>query len=89
MINDKECTDMPDRLAKAVLNKHDDNGDGKLDFDEFFRLSQKERWLVRDFCVNACKFVVPPRKTGDSLKFRYEFKKNVSQKLQIKLMNMK
>lgn len=40
---------------------HDEDGDGRLDFEEFFRLSQTHSWLVRDLCVKYCRYVVPRR----------------------------
>lgn len=43
------------------MEMHDANNDGKLDFEEFFKLSQKHNWVVRDLCVKYCRYVVPRR----------------------------
>lgn len=59
--NPGQCNDLPKGLAKAILNRHDDDGDGRLDFEEFFNLSQEHHWLVRDICVKYCRYVVPRR----------------------------
>lgn len=55
---------MPKGIAKAILNSADDDGDRRLDFEEFFRLSQQHSWLVRDMCVKYCRYVVPRRDGG-------------------------
>lgn len=44
-----------------MLNNHDTNNDGQLDFEEFFQLSQQHQWVVRDFAVRYCKYLVPSR----------------------------
>jgi len=59
--NPGQCSDLPKGLSKALLNMHDEDGDGRLDFEEFFRLSQNHSWLVRDICVKYCRYVVPRR----------------------------
>lgn len=56
-----QCNDLPKGLAKAILKIHDADGDGQLDFEEFFQLSQEHQWLVRDFCVKYCRYIVPRR----------------------------
>ncbi|CAO1422679.1 unnamed protein product [Diamesa hyperborea] len=56
-----QCTDIPKGIAKAMLNIHDTNNDGQLDFEEFFQLSQQHQWVVRDFAVRYCKYLVPSR----------------------------
>lgn len=55
------CSELPKGLAKTVLNIHDEDGDGRLSFDEFFNLSQEHNWLVRDWCVKYCRYIVPRR----------------------------
>jgi rhomboid-related protein 1/2/3 len=62
--NPNQCTDLPKGLAKAILSTHDDDGDGRLDFEEFFALSQQHSWLVRDLCIKYCRYVVPRRAGG-------------------------
>lgn len=52
---------------------HDADGDGRLSFDEFFKLSQEHGWLVRDWCVKYCRYVVPRRNaaiTDETGKYR-------------------
>lgn len=43
---------------------HDSDGNGRLDFEEFYNLSKEHRWLVRDICVKYCRALVPPRAGG-------------------------
>jgi rhomboid-related protein 1/2/3 len=70
--NPNQCSDLPKGLAKAILNMHDTDGDGRLDFEEFYKLSQHHSWLVRDMCVKYCRYVIPRRggavadETGES-----------------------
>lgn len=66
LIKERQCDDLPKGLAKKILQMHDADGDGHLDFDEFFALSQEHRWLVRDICVKYCRMVVPRRSGGHS-----------------------
>lgn len=61
MITDRQCTDLPKRLAKAILNRYDKNGDGKLDFEEFQQLSTDDPWFIRYYCVKLCQFLIPSR----------------------------
>lgn len=55
-----ECTDLPKTVAKNLIKMHDENNDGKLNFDEFYKLSQEHSW-VRDICIKYCKLIIPPR----------------------------
>lgn len=59
--NPAKCSDLPKGLAKAILSQHDSDGDGQLDFDEFYKLSLEHDWLVKEWCVKYCRYVVPRR----------------------------
>lgn len=71
--NPAQCEDLPKGLAKAIMSIHDSDGDGRLDFDEFYKLSQEHSWLVHDWCVKYCRYVIPRRngavadETGENL----------------------
>lgn len=58
-----KCADLPKFFAVAIFKMHDVNGDGVLDFEEFFKLCQEESWLLRDLCVKYCNIVVPRKKS--------------------------
>jgi rhomboid-related protein 1/2/3 len=73
MIEDHACDDLPKGLTKAVLQRADVDGDGKLDFDEFYKLATEHNWMFRDMCVKYCRYIVPSRngpsdQTGMSVK---------------------
>lgn len=62
--NPDECKDLPKNVAKNLLKMHDDDKDGKLSFNEFLRLSKGNKWIVHDWCIKYCKYVIPPRDNG-------------------------
>lgn len=70
--NPGQCQDLPKGIAKEILKFADSDNDGQLDFEEFYKLSLEHRWLVRDWCVKYCRYVVPRRdgavadETGES-----------------------
>lgn len=37
----------------------DEDGDGRLDFEEFFRLSQEHDWLMGHYVARYCQWLVP------------------------------
>uniref|UniRef100_A0A182QFR5 Rhomboid-like protein n=1 Tax=Anopheles farauti TaxID=69004 RepID=A0A182QFR5_9DIPT len=61
LINEKKCPDMPTICAKKLLKLSDINNDGRLDFDEFFKLSIDHSLFISDMCIKYCKLVVPKR----------------------------
>jgi hypothetical protein len=69
MIRDRECTDLPKRLAEAILSKHDENGDGRLNFEEFYDLSMKDPWFVKYYSSILCRFLIPPRSRNTASEF--------------------
>lgn len=57
--NPAKCSDLPKLFVVALFQKHDTNTDGKLDYDEFTKLCQEQRWLLRVMCVKYCNLVIP------------------------------
>lgn len=70
--NPGQCNDLPKGIHKAMLKMHDGNNDGQLDFEEFFKLSQEHNWIIHDWAVKYCRYVIPRRdgsvhdETGES-----------------------
>jgi Ca2+-binding EF-hand superfamily protein len=60
-----QCSDLPKTFAKNLIKKHDENNDGKLNFEEFFKLSQEQNW-IRDICIKYCELIVPRREPVDN-----------------------
>jgi rhomboid-related protein 1/2/3 len=59
--NPGQCQDLPKGIAKVILDGHDQDRDGQLDFEEFYKLSQEHNWIVKDWCVKYCKKLIPSR----------------------------
>lgn len=51
--------DFPKDFAKSIMLLHDEDGNGRLDFEEFFKLSKQHRWLFGDFCMKYCEAIIP------------------------------
>lgn len=68
MIRDRsvECGNIPVSLANLILDMHDEDSNGKLDFDEFYQMSLQQEWLFSRFLKSYCKYLVPaPRREGE------------------------
>lgn len=64
LVKNKQCSDMPRGVSRRILKMADEDGDGKLDFEEFFKLSQEHDWLVGHYVARYCRWLVPdPRRT--------------------------
>jgi len=52
----------------------DQDNDGHLDFEEFYAMSLRHKWMVRNMLTRYCRFVVPPPKPleGDEPDGAYE-----------------
>lgn len=46
-------------MANHILRMHDDDGNGQLDFEEFYRMSLRQEWLFSRLLVKYCKLIVP------------------------------
>uniref|UniRef100_A0A182JVE6 Rhomboid-like protein n=1 Tax=Anopheles christyi TaxID=43041 RepID=A0A182JVE6_9DIPT len=75
LINEKKCPELPKDLASHLLKISDTNNDGRLDFDEFYKLSTEHPLFLFEMCIKYCKAVVPKRnddEEGDVLDGEYE-----------------
>lgn len=59
LIRQHQCEDIPKEVARQILQMHDEDMNGRLDFEEFYNLSQQHKWLVRGLLVRYCKMIVP------------------------------
>lgn len=60
------CRNIPEYLANHILKMSDDDSDGALDFEEFYRLSLRHEWLFSRLVFKYCKMIVPsPQRPGD------------------------
>lgn len=55
-----QCQDIPAEFCRQISN-YDVENNGTLNFEEFYRMCQDHEWLVRDWGVKYCKFLVAPR----------------------------
>uniref|UniRef100_A0A1B0FFD2 Rhomboid-like protein n=1 Tax=Glossina morsitans morsitans TaxID=37546 RepID=A0A1B0FFD2_GLOMM len=68
------CRDIPYHIAEQILSLSDTDFNGQLNFEEFYRMSQRHKWLVRNILARYCRLIVPPPKSleGDQLDGAYE-----------------
>lgn len=59
LIRQHQCEDIPKEVARQILLMHDDDSNGRLDFEEFYQLSQRHQWLWRGLIAKYCRVVVP------------------------------
>lgn len=68
MIGSGRCRDLPRTLAEHVLALSDTDHNGRLDFEEFYKLSHNYGWLFKHYLTNYCRMIVPPRhEEGDQI----------------------
>lgn len=76
LIRQQQCGRVPRGVARQILDMNDINGDGQLDFEEFFTMSRRNQWLFKRYLVNYCKLIVPaPRREEDQTGILLKFKK--------------
>lgn len=66
MVRTNQCSEMPRGVSRRILKMADEDGDGRLDFEEFFRLSQEHDWVVGHYVARYCQWLVPDPHRGAS-----------------------
>lgn len=62
-IRNRQCRNLPEKLANQIVQMNDNDANGLLDFEEFYRMSIKQEWLINRLLTRYCKLVVPsPRR---------------------------
>lgn len=59
LIRHHQCEQIPKEVARQILLMHDDDANGRLDFEEFFKLAKQHEWIFRGLLVKYCKILVP------------------------------
>lgn len=59
LIRHHQCEEIPKEVARQILQMHDDDENNRLDFEEFYRLTQRHDWIFRGLLVKYCKMLVP------------------------------
>lgn len=65
-IRNQQCRDLPPHLSKHILEMNDDDSNGVLDFDEFYRMSIRQEWLFQRLVKQYCRMLVPPPRRQDA-----------------------
>lgn len=58
-LRNHQCQQLPENLASHILRMHDDDMNGQLDFEEFYRLSVRQEWLFSRMLMKYCRLIVP------------------------------
>lgn len=58
-IRNHQCRELPENLAHHILQMHDQDSNGQLDFEEFYQLSVRQEWLFSRFVQKYCRMIVP------------------------------
>lgn len=66
LIRSQQCDCLPKGIARNILEMHDGNDDGRLDFEEFYALSQEHTWLFKGYVARYCRMVVPSPHRDDA-----------------------
>lgn len=59
-IRDFQCRNLSGCLANNILQMPDEDSDGVLNFEEFYKLSLRKEWSFIRVLFNYCKMIVPP-----------------------------
>lgn len=59
LIKNHQCRNLPENLANHILRMNDEDLDGFLDFEEFYRMSIRQEWLFSRYLAKYCKMIVP------------------------------
>lgn len=57
-----KCLDLPKGVSRNMLEDHDADGDDRLDFEEFYKLSQQQSWMLLDLCERYRNYIVPQKR---------------------------
>lgn len=60
MIKTHQTTNLPKGLSEKIMKMADTDGNGYLEFEEFFALSQTNKFFM-NIATNYCRFIVPRR----------------------------
>ncbi|XP_055388945.1 protein rhomboid [Condylostylus longicornis] len=74
MIKGGLCRQMSRGLSHHLIHMNDRNGDRHLDFEEFYELTQNNKWLISSVMNEYCRLLVPlpNREIGDQIDGAYE-----------------
>lgn len=64
LIKSHGCDSLPKGLARNLMKMGDEDNNGVLSFDEFYKLSIQNDWLIKGYVARYCKLVVPSPHRG-------------------------